>query len=154
MSKVEFRFPDCGAVAHASLENTAAPRACEALWEMLAEPIEADLEHAFAHLPELWFFIPPVTEFPLEHTTALPKAGNVMIFHYDEPGAGNYTTPLGREMAFDIGIFYAQSFVTVPLTGWVAGTHVATLDNVNELKPALIHALHHGRQRVIAARSE
>lgn len=154
MRVIEFDFPDCAATVQARLEERDAPQTCEVLWSMLEMPLEETLKHAWGHLPELWFFVPPAPELPLENATMFPDPGNVMLFHYDQPGGGNFFTPGGREMAFDLGLFYAQGFVKVPPTGWISGNHAATITDVGAMAPVVAHAIMYGDQHVIARRVE
>jgi hypothetical protein len=149
--EIELELPDCQTTLRATLLEDAAPKTSEVVWSLLERPIEETLGHAWPYIPELWFWMPPVPELPFENATVFPEAGDIVFYHYDQPG-GNYTSPGGREMAFDLGIYYAQGFSKLPACGWMSANLVAKITRVESMAPAIAYAMTHGEQRVIARR--
>lgn len=149
---IELVFPDSSAQLRAELLDEAAPKTADAVWNMLEEPLEQTLGHAWPWLPELWFWVPPEPELPFENATVFPEAGDIVFYHYDQPG-GNFVTPGGRELAYDLGIYYAQGASKLPACGWMSANHVARVVDVDALRPVIAHAMLHGDQRVIARRA-
>jgi len=149
---IELEFPDISVTLTARLLEDEAPRSVDLLWEILETPLEETLGHAWPWLPELWFWVPPIPELPFENATVFPNAGEIVFYHYDQPG-GNHRTPGGREMAFDLGIYYAQGASKLPACGWMSANHVATLTDVELLRPVIARAMVEGDQRVTARRA-
>jgi len=138
----------------ARLLEEEAPRSCDILWRLLERPLEEQLGHAWPTLPELWFYIPPVPELPFENASVFPKAGEVVIYHYDQHHGSNYRTPEGRDLVFDLGIYYANGYSELAACGWMSANRVARLEDVRALAPVIVRAFRHGKQRVIARRAE
>jgi hypothetical protein len=149
--EIELEFPDSGTTLTAELLDELAPRTTAAVWDFLSEPLEQTLEHAWPWLPELWLWVPPVPELPFENATVFPEAGDIVFYHYDQPG-GNFVTPGGREMAFDFGIYYAQGHSKLPACGWMSANHFARITDVQAMAPVIGHEMLHGTQRVIVRR--
>ncbi|MCX7887893.1 MAG: DUF3830 family protein [Verrucomicrobiae bacterium] len=154
--EIELIFPECGnRTLVAVLYEDRAPISCRRVWEILERPLEEKLGHAWPKLPELWFFVPPMPGLPYENGTVLPRAGDVVLYHYDQKG-GNYVSPEGRVMAFDIGIYYAQGCSYLPvelgMTGWVSANLVGAIRDPEQLAPVVAHQFLHGKQRIIVRR--
>ena len=149
---MELAFPDVGATIRARLEDERAPRSADYVWSLLEQPLEATLNNAWPWLPELWFWIPPDPALPFENGTVFPRAGEIVLYHYDQPG-GNYTSTEGRVMAYDLGIYYVQGHSNLPAVGWMAANHVATIDDREALKPIVAHAFLHDTQRLVVSRA-
>ena len=84
--QIELVFPECDKTLVACLYDDKAPASCEALWRALGQPTEDTLRHAWPTLAEMWFWIPPIPELPYENATVFPKAGDLLLYHYDSAG--------------------------------------------------------------------
>jgi hypothetical protein len=98
-----------GARAVAELQETDAPKTCEALWQALAQPIEATGIHAMWAGREIMVDVPPPNRVfdpaavPLENATVYPAAGDIcwgFFPPYTERGFG--------EGVWDIAIVYGR----------------------------------------------
>jgi hypothetical protein len=150
--QIELVFPESDAQLAAILYEDQAPTSSDALWNALEQPMETTLRHAWPRLPEMWFFVPPIPDLPYENATVFPKAGDLLYYHYDQPG-GNYTAPSGREMAFDIGIYYAPGYSLLK-QGWISGNLVAHIDDVRGLAPVVATQMLKGQQPITVRRVE
>lgn len=149
---IELVFPECDKRLLARLYEKEAPVSCHALWHMLEQPMEETLRHAWPTLAEMWFWIPPIPHLPYENATVFPKAGDLLLYHYDQPG-GNYTSASGRVMAFDIGIYYAQGYSLLGNAQWVPGNLVATIAEPKELAAIIAKQMLQGTQKITVRRA-
>jgi len=151
--EIELIFPECNnKTLVAVLHEDRAPVSCKKIWDILEKPLEEKLGHAWPKLPELWFFVPPMPGLPYENATVLPKGGDLVLYHYDQRG-GNYTSPEGRVMAFDIGIYYAQGYSFLSNGNWISANLVGELRDVKELAPIIAHQMMiQGKQKIIVRR--
>jgi hypothetical protein len=150
--RMELAFPDAEVRLQARLHDEDAPRTSEVVWRLLEQSFEATLNNAYPWLPELWFWIPPVPELPFENATVFARAGEIVLYHYDQPG-GNYTSPDGRVMAFDLGIYYTQGHSNLPACGWMSANLVATIEDLEALKPVVARAFYEKTQRIVVSRA-
>jgi hypothetical protein len=148
--EIELIFPECDKTVVAELYEDRAPVSCGKLWEILEKPLEEKLGHAWPKLPEMWFFVPPMPGLPYENATVFPKGGDLVLYHYDQRG-GNYKSPEGREMAFDIGIYYAQGH-SLLAAGWISANLVGAVRDVKELAPIIARQMLQGKQKIIVRR--
>jgi hypothetical protein len=148
--QIELVFPECDKVLAARLYEEQAPVSCEAIWRWLEQPREETLRHAWPTLPEMWFWVPPMPELPYENATVFPRAGDLLLYHYDQVG-GNYTSPTGRVMAFDIGIYYAQGYSLLK-RGWIGGNLIGAIAEVKQLAPVIARQMIQGTQKLIVRR--
>jgi len=137
--RIELEFPKSQTRAVAELLDRRAPRTCDAIWAVLAQPVERMVIHA-AWTGEyvLFYNLPPIDrpdELPLENHKVRAGAGELMFF-YQPAGrlAGLHTItdwlhPSGE--VYEVGFSYGESDLTEPaVQGW-RGSHWATIaDNL------------------------
>ncbi|MCX7887892.1 MAG: DUF3830 family protein [Verrucomicrobiae bacterium] len=154
--EIELIFPECdNRTLVAVLHEERAPVSCKKVWDWLEKPVEELVGSRWPGFPELYVWVPAMPGLPYENATSFPKAGDLLLAHHDLRG-GNYTSPEGRVMAFDLGIFYAPSYLYLPVeqgyAGWVSANHVGTLRDVREMAPIVARQLLGGKQKIILRR--
>jgi hypothetical protein len=133
--RIQIEFPKSQTRAVAELLDDRAPKTCDAIWAVLAEPVERQVLHAAWTGENVVFYdLPPIerpAELPLENHRVRAGAGELMFF-YQPAGrlAGLYTItdwlhPNGE--VFEVGFSYGVSDLTGPaVEGW-RGSHWATI---------------------------
>jgi hypothetical protein len=124
--KIAITFEESGVSATAVLQEENAPRTCDAMWQVLSEPIVTTGIHAgwagrevSINVPEANRVIDPEILMPKENQTLYPIPGDI-CFGYFPPGFGVGIT----EEYWDLGLVYGRetrfefSFGPVPLTLW------------------------------------
>lgn len=154
--EIELIFPECdNCTLVATLHEERAPITCRKIWDWLEKPVEELAGSPWPKLPELYVWVPPMPGLPYENATSFPKAGDLLLAHYDQFG-GNYTSPEGRVMAFDLAIFYAPTYLYLPVdkgyAGWISANHIGTLQDVREMAPIVARQLLGGKQKIILRR--
>ena len=122
MRTISITFEESGVGATAVLLEDTAPKTCEAIWQMLAEPLVQEGIHAGWAGREVSIDVPPAnrvfdpTQLPKENLTMYPIPGD-LCFGYFPPGYG-----IGLEEYWDLALIYGRetrfdfSFGPVPLT--------------------------------------
>lgn len=129
MRKVSITFEESGVTATAALLDETAPNTCEAMWQVLSQPLVQQGIHAGWAGREVSIDVPPAnrvidpTSIPKENLTLYPIPGDI-CFGYFPAGYG-----IGLDEYWDLALVYGRetrfefSFGPVPLTLW------ATIDD-------------------------
>jgi len=118
--QIRLTFPESGQTVIADLQDQAAPDTCEAIWELLAEPLRGPVNHARGIGPEIYVMLPALPQVPEENMTVFPVPGDLLFYHY----VGQL--PRG-EVIYDIGMYYDRGGHSFWDVGWVPGNVFATV---------------------------
>jgi hypothetical protein len=83
--KITIAIPELDVTSTVRLLTELAPRTCDAIWNVLEEPVERRLIHTTVTGSVVFFYdFPPLEgapELPLENHTIYPKAGEILYFY-------------------------------------------------------------------------
>ena len=125
MRRIAITFEESGVGASAVLLEDQAPKTCDAMWEILAEPLVQQGIHAGWAGREVSIEVPSANrvvdpmQIPKENLTLYPIPGDI-CFGYFPPGYGVGIT----EEYWDLALIYGRetrfefSFGPVPMTLW------------------------------------
>ncbi|MEA2596428.1 MAG: hypothetical protein QOF01_2897 [Thermomicrobiales bacterium] len=133
--RIELWLPKSQTRAVAELLDDRAPKTCEAIWSVLAEPVERTLLHAILSGENVLFYnLPPIAQsgdLPLENHKVRAGAGELMFFFMPAGqlaglhGLADWLDPSGN--VYEVAFSYGESDFMVPtLQGW-RGSHWATV---------------------------
>jgi Protein of unknown function (DUF3830) len=123
--KIAITFEESGVMATAVLLDAQAPKTCDAMWQVLAEPLVQEGIHAGWAGREVSIAVPQAnrvidpTQIPKENLTLYPIPGDI-CFGYFPPGYGVGIT----EEYWDLALIYGRetrfefSFGPAPMTLW------------------------------------
>jgi len=146
--QIRVTFPELNIEVIATLLEEQAPLTCEAIWAMLAKPLEGSARHGHETGPELYVLTPPAPDVPDENATLFPIPGDFLFYHY----AGQL--PRG-EKVYDIGMYYNRGGKGLLRVGWTPGNLFATVTtNLAGLQQAARQVIETGPKRIRVERLE
>ena len=152
-------FPDDNKIVKYDLLFDKAPKTCEAIWEVIEEPIEITVKHAMYTGKEISAQLPPddqktndlLYDPKPENLTCFPLPGDVLFTFMPEYAFGGAPVPI-----FDIGLFYGRDARTFFPMGWLPGHLIAQASSSVDLETlqAVGQAIsQHGQQKMIIRRA-
>lgn len=99
--QIRLTFTDTGESVIADLLETAAPRVCDEVWNML--PLERKMIHGMYSGPEVFMVLEKPREIPRENEVQLPLPGEVLFFY--DPGTSSAG---GNRAVSEICVVYAR----------------------------------------------
>lgn len=154
--RIVVEIPAKKAAATALLLQERAPATCQAIWDLLAEPLSIMGTHAMWTGPEISMQVPPdragagLAAIPPENQTIFPQPGSLLWAYLPPHAFGGRPEPL-----YDIGLFYGpQGRIFLPI-GWVPCNHFAQLEgDWSDFQSACRGFLVEGRRRLTLRRAE
>jgi hypothetical protein len=83
--RISLEIPELGVSATVRMLTDRAPQTCQAIWEVLDEPVERRLIHTATTGPVVLFYdlppIPNARDLPIENHTIYPRPGEILYFY-------------------------------------------------------------------------
>lgn len=131
VKNLELSFDGIDFTAAVTMHWDRAPQTCAAIWDMLAEPLERETNHAVFSGYEIYLYCRAI-DIPLENHIVFPKPG-YLVYYYLPAGrhADNiaHSINLGthREDVGEIAIWYGEGDLRRVTETGVRGNHFATI---------------------------
>ena len=106
--RITLAIPELDVTATVRMLTDRAPRTCEAIWQVLATPVERRLIHTSVTGPVVFFYnfppLPGARDLPLENHTISPRAGELLYFYQPWNGMRDLADhdPAWREPGADV----------------------------------------------------
>ncbi len=149
--RIKLTFVDEKVSALATLLVDKAPKTCECIWNLLADPVENMGIHAMWTGREISFPIPherfPNDEglqVPPENQTVIPIPGDLIWNGYPP-----YQWQGNPNPVYDFGIFYGRDSRLLLPVGWRSSNRFGTIDeNIEEFAAVCARCQSEGRKKI------
>ena len=160
--KISLAIPELKVEATVRLLTDLAPLTCEAIWNVLAEPVERRLIHTTVTGSVVFFYdLPPLAgarELPLENHTIYPKAGEILYFFQPWNGLRDLADldPSWRRPGDDVHeVFFAygEANLRLPMeNGWRGSVWGEIEDGLDDFARACRWMRMEGTKRITLSR--
>ena len=162
--KITLSIPDLNVTATVRLLTERAPLTCEAIWNVLEEPVERRLIHTTVTGSVVFFYnFPPLAgakDLPLENHTIHPSAGEILYFFQpwnSMRGLADHDPSWRRprDDVHELFFAYGEANLRMPMEdGWRGSVWGVIEEGLDDFAQACRWMRMEGMKRIILSRQE